>query len=41
VGVVVAEVVVVVVLAQEVFYISPDLCMSELCKSGSVCIYLT
>jgi hypothetical protein len=37
VGVVVTGVVVVVVVAQEVFYVSPDLRMSELCKSGSVC----
>jgi hypothetical protein len=40
VGVVVVGVVVVVVVAQKVFYISPDLRMSELCKSGSVCISL-
>jgi hypothetical protein len=39
VGVVVVGVIVVVVVAQEVFYVSPDLRMSELCKSGSVCIY--
>jgi hypothetical protein len=38
VGVVVVGVVVVVVVAQEVFYLSPDLRMSELRKSGSVCI---
>jgi hypothetical protein len=31
-------VVVVVVVAQEVLYVSPDLRMSELRKSGSVCI---
>jgi hypothetical protein len=38
--VVVVGVVVVVVVAQEVFfYVSPDLRMSELCKSGTVCIY--
>jgi hypothetical protein len=37
VGVVVVGVVVVVVVAQEVFYISPDLRMSKLRKSGSVC----
>jgi hypothetical protein len=36
VGVVVVGVVVVVVVAQEVFYASPDLRMSELRKSGSV-----
>jgi hypothetical protein len=39
VGVVVVGVVVVVVVAQEVFYVSPDLRMSELRKSGSVCIH--
>jgi hypothetical protein len=33
-------VVVVVVLAQEIFYVSPVLCLSELRKSGSVCIYI-
>jgi effector-binding domain-containing protein len=38
VGVVVVGVVVVVVVAQEVFCVSPDLRMSELRKSGSVCI---
>jgi hypothetical protein len=31
---------VVVVVAQDVFYVSPDLRMSQLCKSGSVCILL-
>jgi hypothetical protein len=40
VGVVVVGVVVVVIVAQEVFYISPDLRMSELRKSGSVCTLL-
>jgi hypothetical protein len=40
VGVVVVGVVVVVVVAQEVFCISPDLRMSELRKLGSVCIYI-
>jgi hypothetical protein len=35
VGVVVVGV---VVVAQEVFYVSPDLRMSELRKSGSICI---
>jgi hypothetical protein len=35
---VVVGVVVVVVVAQEFFYVSPDLRMSELRKSGSVCI---
>jgi hypothetical protein len=35
VGVVVVGVVVVVVVAQEDFYLSPDLRMSELRKSGS------
>jgi hypothetical protein len=40
VGVVVVGVVVVVVVAQEVFYIRPDLRMSELRKSGSVCTLL-
>jgi hypothetical protein len=39
VGVVVLGVVVVVVVAQEVLYVSPDLRMSELSKSGSVCIW--
>jgi hypothetical protein len=39
VGVVVVGVVVVVVVAQEVFYVSLDLCMSELRKLGSVCIW--
>jgi hypothetical protein len=39
VGVVVVGVVVVVVVAQEVFYVSPDILMSELRKSGSVCIH--
>jgi hypothetical protein len=37
VGIVVVGVLV-VVLAQEVFYVSPDLRMSELRKQGSVCI---
>jgi hypothetical protein len=37
VGVVMVRVVVVVVVAQEVFYISPDLRMSELRESRSVC----
>jgi hypothetical protein len=37
VGVVVVGVVVVVVVAPEAFYVSPDLRMSELRKSGSVC----
>jgi hypothetical protein len=41
VGVVVVGVVVVAVVAQEVFYISPDLRMSELRKLGSVCIKQT
>jgi hypothetical protein len=35
-----ARVVVVVVVAQEVFYVSPDLRMSELRKSGSVCTFI-
>jgi hypothetical protein len=35
--VVVVGLVVVVVVAQEVFLVSPDLHMSELRKSGSVC----
>jgi hypothetical protein len=39
VGVVVVGVVVVVVVAQEVFYVRQDLRMLELRKSGSVCIY--
>ena len=39
-GVMVVGVVVVVVVAQEDFYVSPDLCMSELRKSGSVCTQL-
>jgi hypothetical protein len=41
VDVVVVGVVVVAVVAKEVFYASPDLHMSELHKSGSVCIYTT
>jgi hypothetical protein len=40
VGVVVVGVVVVVVVAQEVFCVSPDLRMSDLRKTGSVCICL-
>jgi hypothetical protein len=36
VGVVVVGV---VVVAQEVFYVSQELCMSELRKSESICIY--
>ena len=38
-GVVVVGVALVVVVAQEVFYVSPDLRMSGLRKSGSVCKY--
>jgi hypothetical protein len=33
-------VVIVVVVAQEVFYVSPDLRMSELRKPGSVCVFV-
>jgi hypothetical protein len=35
---VVVGVIVVVAVAQEIFYVSPDLRMSELRKSGSFCI---
>ena len=38
-GVVVVGVVVVVVVAQEVFCVSPDVRISELRKSGSVCTW--
>jgi hypothetical protein len=38
VGVVVVGVVGVVVVAQLIFYVSPDLCMLGLRKLGSVCI---